>query len=228
MLAVPFLSSCEWIIDKDDTEGVSQISVYPMFQFNAPGEEGLNSLAIGGSFSDPGVKASEVRLGDSDLSTTATIFKMVALVNDDGDTYYTFEPATAIATTEAAIFSIKYEAKNKFDYVANTYRSVAIQGDISASPVIVGPYVKGSATMEITAKDQAGIYFAENGYSSAKTVPVNFADLGNGLYVICPQISVEFGLFAGYVVVLANGDIEFYFTWTDGDNEVKKQKWNKA
>jgi len=199
-------------IDKDTTNEISSLSVYPIFVV-----EGGQYIAIqkGSEFVDPGVKVSEVKEGDNDLSNK-------------------LEVKGSVDSNIPGLYFITYVATNTYNYKDSIKRAVLVyDGDLGLNADLTGKYKLGPARMEISKNSVQGYWNVTNVYMKGKEIPVVIGDIGNDSYVIIPgsySIPDETGKYEGNAEYDSSREkIRFNYDLIlpDGTIKPKSKNWSK-
>ena len=187
-------SNCELFVDIDTTDNASEVSVKPMMQLIG---KDVKSLAKGGTYTEQGVKASEVKLGDNDLS-----YEIVA-GNVDPNT--------------PGFYVVTYKAVNKYGWENYTYRAVLVYEGSPYGSNIAGDYKKGfliagsyKFETSIYKHSEPGFWIIDNFYQEGTvSIPAIFADMGDGTYNVVPGVDVDKGTYKGTAEKISGGRIQF-------------------
>lgn len=135
IVALVALASCERDLD---TEGISRITYYPVFKMEG---EQWNTIAVGQSFSDPGMKATE---GDQEIE-----------VQVSGD---------VVDVNTPGVYTIQYTATNKDDFSVTEYRYVGVVDPAAAAIDLTGKYKRNAGALGVSTvtKLAPGFYYADN------------------------------------------------------------------
>ncbi|MEJ7646259.1 MAG: immunoglobulin-like domain-containing protein [Chryseolinea sp.] len=185
-VALVALAGCERDLE---TEGLSRITYYPVFKMEG---EQWNTIAVGGTFTDPGMTATE---GEQEIE-----------VQVSGD---------AVDVNTPGVYTIEYTATNKDDYSVTDYRYVGVIDPTAAATDLTGQYKRtaGAQGVATITKLAPGFYYSDNvGGTAAAGVGVHFyhyegnklgvpVQLVGGSAFYCTDATVEVGVKYSWVVM---------------------------
>ncbi|HMS52275.1 MAG: DUF5011 domain-containing protein [Sphingobacteriales bacterium] len=182
--ALVFLSSCE---KEKTTANLSTITYYPVITLNG---DQWNEIAVGGSFTDPGVVAKE---GETEISVTT---EGTVDVNTPG------------------VYTISYTAVNKDGYSSTDYRYVGVIDPAVAGQDMSGAYKRNAGAQGIaTVSKISGNLFYSNNVGG---VAVPNPSIGVFFYYYAPgKIDVPFQNTPGNAFECTNESVELgvNFKW---------------
>lgn len=212
-LIILIFQSCqmkEYFFDVDETGDISSVSVKPFIEMIG---EPIISMQIGETYTEQGVKASEVKLGDTDLQ-----YEIVA---------------GAVNSNEKNLYIVEYKATNSFGWASFAYRAVLVHDGTPYSREITGSYKKGNNFVSKIEKHSInGYWYISNVWQQpGYTLPVIFADMdgtGEYDYIVVPGDDPILGKYTGWGEFVDGGfgpdKINFYIL-EEGKNVPKVFDW---
>ncbi len=151
----------------EGTVGISKITNYPTFSMTG---NSYISIVVGSTYTEPGVKAVE---GTSPLTVTTT---------------------SSLNTNTPGIYVITYSAVNKDGFAGSVSRTVVVLPSAEVAGADLSgkyDYVAGGTTSTIT-KVAPAVYFADNTWSAATTIPLILVSV-DGLSITIYNQSTAYG-----------------------------------
>lgn len=187
--------------DTADQVGSSKVTYFPELTMNG---DAYMSLVQGGTFTDPGAKATEKA---QSITVTAS---------------------GTVNTNQPGLYTITYSAVNKDGFAATTERIVVVLSAHETAGVDVsGDYAYvGSGTYEaIITKVAEGVYTTDNIYGSA-TIPAVFVTL-DGATVTIPTQNTGYGPLFGTGTISPAGLLTVTFSLPKQGISGRVRKWQK-
>lgn len=223
---VVFLATALLACEKESTKNQGDISYYPRFDFNG---DRLVSLALGETFSDPGVRAHEE--SQDDLPYTTTFTKRTV---DPKSKELSINPVDQIDNQKAGFYTLTYIAENSYGYVDSAHRSILVRNTDTELSDLSGTYRKqqNSDYYMTISKISEGFYSVSNAYTDQTPIPIEIADLGmindQRYWIIIPGYSTEFeDYYLGAGRIKDNGKrLIFDFWFADDPNTRRTEEWD--
>ncbi len=191
--ALSYLTSCNVIWDKDVTEEISKTSVKP--KITVLGEP-MISMKVGGTYEEKGIKV------------------------DAGANEYTERIVSGeVNPNVEGFYLVKYEAINEYGWASYAYRSVLVHDGDAFTSDIADTYVAGNqenGVFQFISTIQKhptlnGYWITNDAWQEdGVTVPLAFAENGDGTYTIVPYEDENKGYIFG-TVTKTSSDITYWF-----------------